>query len=383
MGFLPFYVPARGPLKVAIVGGGYAGLTALVNLYRYRPDAEITILDPRSAHLKITHLHETFRRPLADFQLPFAVLERRFGCRHVQAEVLVDAKALCRYEMDKTITIDERWVDFDYLLITMGAASTAVEKSPRAYDLADFARTAASEIVEACLAAHSEPVLTVVGGGASGMQFLFELLHFLRSRRLHCGLRLIDGQPALLGQFPADLGRYATARVLDAGIDYLPGCRYRGQTDDTVVIERQGGNGIEELPSAATLLFVGKQSEQMLDTNAYGQVVVEGKTLEHVYAAGDCAHYRGIGANSLTAQAAVRKAKLAVRNLLRHSGLLKLQEPYLHQDLGYVISLGPHDAVGWLGLQRNVVAGAPALVVKELVEAQYDLLLAGIDTYRL
>jgi NADH dehydrogenase len=46
-----------------------------------------------------------------------------------------------------------------------------------------------------------------------------------------------------------------------------------------------------------------------------------------------------------------------------------------------VISLGPDDAVGWLALERNVVGGYPALVVKELVEAQYDLLLAGIDTY--
>jgi NADH:ubiquinone reductase (H+-translocating) len=28
-----------------------------------------------------------------------------------------------------------------------------------------------------------------------------------------------------------------------------------------------------------------------------------------------------------------------------------------------------------------VVAGIPALMIKELVEAQYDLLLSGIDTY--
>ena len=39
------------------------------------------------------------------------------------------------------------------------------------------------------------------------------------------------------------------------------------------------------------------------------------------------------------------------------------------------------DAIGWIGLQANVVGGAPAVVVKELVEAQHELLLAGIDTY--
>ena len=39
------------------------------------------------------------------------------------------------------------------------------------------------------------------------------------------------------------------------------------------------------------------------------------------------------------------------------------------------------DAIGWLALEGNVVGGMPAMVIKELVEAQYDLLLTGIDTY--
>jgi NADH dehydrogenase len=49
--------------------------------------------------------------------------------------------------------------------------------------------------------------------------------------------------------------------------------------------------------------------------------------------------------------------------------------------MGYLISLGPKDAIGWVGLRCNVVAGYPAMVLKELVEAQYDLLLTGTDTY--
>jgi NADH dehydrogenase len=60
---------------------------------------------------------------------------------------------------------------------------------------------------------------------------------------------------------------------------------------------------------------------------------------------------------------------------------VKLLEPYIHRDLGYVISMGPNDAVGWLGLPQNIVAGQPATLIKEIVEAQYDLLLAGLDTF--
>jgi NADH dehydrogenase len=53
----------------------------------------------------------------------------------------------------------------------------------------------------------------------------------------------------------------------------------------------------------------------------------------------------------------------------------------MHHDIGYVVSLGSSDAVGWLALEHNVVTGIAAYVIKEIVEAQYDLLLTGIDTY--
>jgi NADH dehydrogenase len=39
--------------------------------------------------------------------------------------------------------------------------------------------------------------------------------------------------------------------------------------------------------------------------------------------------------------------------------------------------------VGWVALEGNIVAGQPAVLLKEVVEAQYDLLLAGLDTYLL
>jgi NADH dehydrogenase len=105
------------------------------------------------------------------------------------------------------------------------------------------------------------------------------------------------------------------------------------------------------------------------------------KPLQNIFTAGDCSIYDSSGSNTMTAQSAVRKGMLAARNILRHSGALKLMEPYFHRDLGYVVSLGPTDAVGWLALEGNVVEGMPALVIKELVEAQYDLLLTGVDTY--
>ena len=42
------------PLKLIIIGGGYAGLSALITLRKQAPDDEITLIDPRPYHLIIT-----------------------------------------------------------------------------------------------------------------------------------------------------------------------------------------------------------------------------------------------------------------------------------------------------------------------------------------
>jgi hypothetical protein len=39
------------PIELVIIGGGYAGLAALITLGKQAPDAEITLVDPHPCHL--------------------------------------------------------------------------------------------------------------------------------------------------------------------------------------------------------------------------------------------------------------------------------------------------------------------------------------------
>jgi len=380
---LPFYFPSQEPLRLVIVGGGYSGLSALITIREHRPDAEIVLVDRLPYHLKITHLHESFRRPLADFKVPFAVLEKRFGFRHIRADLKFDDAALKQWQSDRAIPVGQEEIGFDYLLIATGAGFKKLEKSSRVIDLDDFIEKPGAEVLQENLAAagSSDPWITAVGGGATGIQYVFEIAHYVRERRIPCRLRLVDSERGVLTQFNAKLGQYAEARMADLGIEHVPGCFFRAQEADRVVLEAADTGELSELDSRMTLLFVGKSASIRLHANFFGQVVLDGETLDRVFTAGDCSYYRALGSNAMTAQSAVRKGKLAARNILRHSGPVKWLEPYLHRDLGYVISLGPQDSVGWVALERNVVGGFPATVVKEIVEAQYDLLLAGVDTY--
>ncbi len=380
--FIPFYFPKQGQLRVIIVGGGYSGLAALAGIREFRQDAEITLIDPRSHHLKITHLHETFRRPLSDFQVAFSALERRFSMRHIQTAQHVDDGLLQQWQEQRFLTVGDEDLEFDYLLIASGAASRTLPKHERTLDLDDFSRRSGDEWFTEKLGGitQRERHVNVVGAGATGIQFLFEAALYLRKQSVPTHLRLIDSDNTVLKQFHPNLARYVEARMSDLGIEHLSSQLFQEQTADSIRLAHAETGEERSLPSDLTLLFPGKTATPLY-ANHFGQVIVDGYLQERIFTAGDGSCYRAPGSNVLSAQTAVRKGKLAARNILRHCSKFPMLEPFFHRDMGYVINLGPTDAVGWLATERNVVGGLPAAVLKELVEAQYDLLLAGIDTY--
>lgn len=383
MACLPFYIPKCKQLKIIIVGGGYAGIAAMTTFLHYMPDADITIVDPRSHHIKITHLHETFRYPLQDFLVPFSTLEQRFGCRHICAKLNIDRDNIQQWQNDKFITILEETLEFDYVLITSGVSKEQTDQQNNIIGLNDFFTTPGPELLSSNLETtnHDKPFISVVGGGATGIQFLFEIAHFFRRQKIECKLRLIHGNDRVLQQFPADFSSYTETLMKELSIDFYPDTYYQEQKDEQIFLETKETGQKFSLPSINTLLFLGNRPDNLLSANTFGQVLIDDQPMPKIFTGGDCSSYNSLGSNSMAAQTAVRKGKLAARNILRSSGVLKLLEPYLHRDIGYVVSLGPTDAVGWLALENNVVGGIPALVIKEIVEAQYDLLLTGIDTY--
>ncbi|MCC6923422.1 MAG: FAD-dependent oxidoreductase [Nitrosomonas sp.] len=383
MALLPFYIPGRRRINVIIVGGGYAGMAVLTTLKQYASNVDITLVDPGAQHLKITHLHETFRYPLSDLLTPFSELEKRFNCRHIQASLTVNDAMLRQWQADRYLAVGNEILTFDYLVVATGGETQESEPATNVLTLQDFMHTAGSSLLLNHLGAVAteEPFISVVGAGATGIQFLFEIHQFLNRQKIKARLRLINASEQVLVQFPRGFDTYVQTLMRECCIDFAANTRYLGQTDQEILLEDKQSGNVTALPSHLTLLFLGKKQKHLWSANAFGQITIDHKILPHVFTAGDCSTYRSPGSNVQSAQSAVRKGKLIARNILRHSGLLKILEPYLHHDIGYVVNLGPTDAVGWLVTEGNIVTGLPALTIKEIVETQYDLLLMGIDTY--
>ncbi len=371
------------PLKLIIIGGGYAGLSALITLRKQAPDAEITLIDPRPCHLIITRLHETVHRPLDSIQVPYSVLAKRFGFIHKQQALQFDEDKLRLWDSQKKLPLGEESLPFDYLLIATGALPIQAVTESDVYDLNAISQRCFAPVLEQFIANTdaNEKTITIVGAGPTGIQFAFEMAHVLRACHADYRLNLIDSGDKLLSPFPVAIGHYVEKRLFEKRITVLKNRFYKGIEERQIVLQDSHSGEKSFLSSDLTLLLLGKKPELLLHANSSGQVILDRSVLTHIFTAGDCSHYDDMGSNLMTSQSALRKGKAAAKNMLREAGILRFCFPYMHQDIGYLLSLGPDDAVGWIGSKNNIISGLPAFIAKEGIEAQYDWLLSGVDSY--
>ncbi len=375
--------------RTLIVGGGFAGLSAAIELARTQL-TEVVLVDSESSFLNRIQLHRSVYGPVEALQLPYARLAARFGFSFRQSRLDFDRALLGRWHAERAAPLADGRLEFDHLLLCSGARSLPIEKQTdpqllgrSVFTLESIQGAGLFEALERTLTLpESERSITVVGGGATALQFLFELHDCLRGRGQHARLRLLCQEDNPLQRFPEPFSRYANALLARTRIEFLPATRFLKADSASVHYERLKTGAPGAVPSALTLLFPGVTPQpQALRTDSYGRVLdASGEILPNIFAAGDCAIFEGGGSNALTAQTAVRKGRLIADNVaqtLRRRNLAR----YAYQELGYFVSLGMFDGVGWIFTPMNVLTGLPAFFVKEMIETQFALLLRGWDTY--
>ena len=369
--------------RVVVVGGGYAGLACLIDLAKKVPHPDLHLIDGRAEHCKVTNLHKAFIKPVADFQVSYAELAKRFGFVFHQQKLNFASQDLHAWQKTKKLPLVDQELAFDWLVICTGSAPLIKPSGKDVFGMSALTTGQGLELLDSWMteATTRQIELSFVGAGATGLQVLFELQEQLRRKRVNCRLRLIDLGDRLAAELPEGVHRYILRKLRRDGIDFVPKTEFLSQEQGQVVLAEKNNGREYRLPSIATLIFPGVQrSPFALQSNAYGQVEMEGQLLPDIFSAGDCSDFDGTGLNTLTAQAAVRKGKLVAHNIFNLNVGRGLRR-YRYQEKGYLLSLGSIDAVGWLGLRCNLIKGFAANVLKEAMESQYDLYLDGVDTY--
>lgn len=370
-------------MRIVVVGGGYAGLSCLMALADRLPDTQRVLVDPARYHIKLTRLQEGLRRPAGDLRVPFEKLAARYGFRHVSARPSLGATALRQAAATGRLSAGGLDEGFDVLVVAVGLKPRPRPRQPGCVGLSDLRRTAGSGLVGRIEreAGGSKDRVTVVGGGATGLQYLFELSDALRRQGAPTRLSLVDPGSRLLPRQPGQFHDYVSARMKEAGIGYLRGYRLVSARGHRLQLE--SGNGKpRELASRVTLVLTGQVGNPARHEAAdSGQVVIDGELLDTVFAAGDCSVYDGPGLNSPSAQAAVRKGRHVAENIARLARGRRLKG-YRARELGFFLSMGMLDGIGWVGRSDAVLTGAPAFAVREAIETRYELFVRGLDTFQ-
>lgn len=368
-------------MKILVAGGGYAGMSCLMELARRLPDSERVLVDSGRHHLKQTRLHEALQHGIDRYRIPFSELGARYGFRYRKARPRLGLRTLTEASERRRLALPGGPETFDVMVVAVGARPRPRPGKSGWLGLADLKHRDGRQWVRALSRLPARSWVTIVGGGATGLQYLFELNDALRRAGAVCRLRLVDGGERLLPALPVAFHEYLVRRMDQSGIEYRPDTRLLEADAGGMRVETRAGRR-PHLASARSLMFAGLRGNPvMLETNAAGQVLTAGAPLLNIFAAGDCSHYAGPGFNAASAQSAVRKG----RHVAAAIGQLAAGRPlpvYRARELGFFLSMGTLDGIGWMGLRRGIVTGLPAFAVREAIEARYELFLAGVDTFQ-
>ena len=349
-----------------IVGAGFAGLSAVRGLRK--AGVRVTIID--------RNLYSTFQPLLyqvatgglnpGDIAYPVGGFTARRGTRYTRGELAaIDAQA-------RTIKLtDGRELGYDYLVLATGVSANyfgvkgAAENTFGLYTRADSIMLrdhimSGFELLNADPDSHREFDITVVGGGATGVE-MAGTLGELRREVLHATfpdvdpsrvhVQLVEMASALLMPFHPRLREYTRKQLAARGVDIRLDTRILEVLPDRVVL----GDG-QSLPSDLTVWAAGVAAPRPvagwnLPQGSGGRILigpdlrVQGE--DRIFAIGDIALYPDEPSPQL-AQPALQEGRHAAAQVVR---LLHGEptEPFSYHDKGIMATIGRKSAVVQLG----------------------------------
>ncbi|MFC7177350.1 NAD(P)/FAD-dependent oxidoreductase [Halosegnis marinus] len=220
-------------MHVAVLGAGYAGLTAVRRLERRLPDdAGLTLVNDEPYHLVQHELHRAIRRPdIADtIRVPLDdVLDR---AEFVEARV----ESVDRAAGTATLDTGEE-LDYDYAAVCLGAETAFYDLPGVEANAIPLKRLADAERVRERFLDADGGRFVVGGAGLSGIQVAGELAALADEEGVDAEVVLLEMADSVAPGFAPDFQEAVRAELDDRGIDVRTGTAVAGADASTVELE--------------------------------------------------------------------------------------------------------------------------------------------------
>jgi NADH:ubiquinone reductase (H+-translocating) len=349
-----------GP-AVLVVGGGFAGISALQVLAR--STARVTLLDRNvySTFQPLLYQVATAGLTSADVAYPLWSATGRRGARFRKAE-------LVGLDLNRRVAMLDSGeeLSYDYLIIATGVSAAffgvtgAAEHSLSLYTRRDAItlRNQLMDALECRNECRTDPELdvTIVGGGATGVELagtLAELRNvalpavFPQIDRSMFRVRLIEMGPALLAPYHDQLRRYTRQQLVDRGVEVLLDTAIKEVRPGSVVLAdgsqhrsditvwAAGVSGPETAWTSGLPRGKGGRIQVGADLQVTGQ--------ERVFATGDVAICEEEPIAQL-AQPAIQEGRHAAEQVTRRMAGQPTR-PFRYHDKGTMATIGRRSAV--------------------------------------
>jgi NADH:ubiquinone reductase (H+-translocating) len=352
--------PESGP-QVLVIGGGFAGLTALDKLAR--SGTRVTLVDRNVYSMFQPLLYQVATAGLtsADVAYPLWTATGKAGARYRKGE-------LAGLDPDRQVAVlgSGEQLSYDYLVIATGVCAAffgvpgAAEFSLSLYTRRD-AVALRNTLLDALERRNEELVdskldITVVGGGATGVELagtLAELRNiglpaaFPEIDRSAFRVRLIEMGPALLAPYRASLRDYTRQQLLDRGVEVLLGTAIKEVKAHSVLLADGTEHRSDLTVWAAGITAPSAAWNATLPRGRGGRIEV-GHDLrvsgqDRIFAVGDVAVNEQQPLPQL-AQPAIQQGRHVAEQIRR---LIKNQPtvPFRYHDKGIMATIGRRSAV--------------------------------------
>lgn len=349
--------------RVAVVGGGYAGMAALPGLLKI-PGVEVHLWDPGDGQQLLPELPAALSAGdrVERHVLPFAQLLAGTGVVH-HAHAVAEVKPSAR------LLVDDRGhrQGFDWAIVAVGT-DTAWPPVPGLRDHAvPFHSAADAKRLKCALAAAPHGHVLVGGGGLTGVELAGELAP-------RGPVTLVEAVDRLLPSLGPGLARYGRERLERAGVQVLTGRPIARVDVGTATLE--GGQSVPwdvfiwagGLAASAAPAIEGA----VRDGHGYAVANPWGQVAPHVYVAGDgWIHRDGDRVWPQTAQSATADGQFIAEAIGRHVAGEGPGPAFVPSNRGMLVSLDPHKGVGWVVDEGWPVWGYGARVMKDVVFRRY------------
>jgi NADH dehydrogenase len=407
---------------VVVIGAGYAGLPCALRLARHK-DLRVTLVNPESRQELTCDLYRTLRAG-KPYTFAFVKLVTRRGVRFVEARATSVDPARKTVELRGTT---QQSLSYDALVIACGLSSMppkidgleeliAADKQNLSRRIFQFKKTSHAQELRTALARINwkpemretrDRFVVVLGAGATGIEVAGELAN-LRAKNKRCRIILLDETSSLLSDFSPIARKLFKKDLNRLRIETVLGSPAQKITDDELHLH----NG-QVIPWDLLVLCTGSKRPASwisgFDKASFqnGLVVDENFELQghpgH-YAIGDIARYT-VESHELTNRVLLQKrAQFAmqagfhlgdvVAQRLRDAPLDANDRKFSSTDLGYLVTLGPHDGIGRIGpaptnrlakFASPFLQGSTVDKLKNLVRVRYLLSLRreGYNPFKL